>query len=98
MYGREALRQFRERQAQVEHGPERQASLLGQIPPDAPMADTTLTVWTGERFVAWEKWIATAPLIIDEQQTEKPVDREQVRAEAGMQISDPDIQRRLWEA
>jgi hypothetical protein len=97
MYGTEALRRFREQQAHVEQESEYQASLLGQIPPDVPMADATLTVWTGERFVAWEKWLATAPLIIDKPQAEDPADRRQDRAEA-MHTPDPDIQRRLWEA
>lgn len=63
-YGREALRRFREQQQKPANEPS------GKIapPPGAPMDDATLTVWTGERFVAYEKWLATAPLAIDEVQ------------------------------
>ena len=64
IYGREALRRFREEEQQAEHHPH--TDLLSQIPPDAPMDDATLTVWNGERWVAWEKWLATAPIIVDE--------------------------------
>jgi hypothetical protein len=64
VYGREALRQFREQQArQPEQG---QPSLLDQIPADAPMDDAMLTVWNGERWVAWDRWLATAPLVREE--------------------------------
>jgi hypothetical protein len=65
-YGREALRRFREQQAQTSQKPERQSSLLDQIPSDAPMDDATITVWNGERFVANDKWSATAPLVAEE--------------------------------
>ena len=65
IYGRDALRRLREQQAAAKE-PERQPSLLEQIPADAPMDDATLTVWNGERFVAWDKWLATAPLIREE--------------------------------
>ena len=70
VYGREALRQFREQQAAARE-PERQPSLLDQIPPDAPMEDATIAAWDGERFVAWEKWRATAPIAFEER-PEKP--------------------------
>jgi hypothetical protein len=60
MYGRDALRLLRERQANPE--PQHHASLLDQIPADAPMDDATLTVWDGERFVAYDRWLATAPI------------------------------------
>ena len=65
-YGREALRRFRETEAQVARNPESQPSLLEQISPDAPMDDATLTVWNGERFLAYDKWLATAPLVAAE--------------------------------
>ena len=64
-YGREALRRLREQQKQAVLEPERQPSLLEQVPPDAPMDDATITVWNGERFVAYEKWLATAPIIVE---------------------------------
>lgn len=61
-YSREALRRLRERQTRVAQEPEDRPSALEQIPPDAPMDDATITVWNGERFVAWEKWLAAAPI------------------------------------
>ena len=61
-YSREALRRLRERQARVVQEPEGRISTLDQIPPDAPMDDATITVWNGERFVAWDRWLATAPI------------------------------------
>ena len=48
MYGREALRILRERQAAPQE--DRKPSLLDQIPPDAPMDDATICVWNGERL------------------------------------------------
>ena len=65
IYGREALRQYREEQA-TENRQVRETDLLSQIPADAPMDDATLTVWNGQRWVAWEKWLATAPIIVEE--------------------------------
>ena len=63
-YGREALRLLRESK-QARTGPQEQqqerSSVLDGIPQDAPMDDATLTVWNGNRFVAYEKWLATAP-------------------------------------
>jgi hypothetical protein len=64
VYGREALRRLRAQQA-ADQEPERQPSLLEQIPADAPMDDATLTVWDGNRFVAYDKWLATAPVAIE---------------------------------
>ena len=63
-YGREALRRFREQQQK----PAEEPSDKTTPPPAAPMDDATLSVWNGERFVAYEKWLATAPLAIDEVQ------------------------------
>ena len=65
IYGREALRQYREREQAAGDHQDRDADLLSQIPADAPMDDATLTVWNGERWVAWDKWLATAPIIVD---------------------------------
>jgi hypothetical protein len=67
IYGREALRRFREQREQVEARQGREADLLSQIPADAPTDDATLTVWNGERWIAWEKWLATAPILVEEQ-------------------------------
>lgn len=75
MYGREALRHLRERQAQGSGKPESQSSLLEGISPDAPMDDAAITVWDGERFVSYDKWLATAPLIVEErtEESRKPI-------------------------
>jgi hypothetical protein len=61
IYGHEALRRLREQQAKPPE-PE-QRSLLAQMPSGAPMDDATLTVWNGERWVAYDRWRATAPVI-----------------------------------
>lgn len=66
VYGLEALRRLRERQQARANRLDRQPSLLEQIPPDAPMDDAVITVWNGERFIAWEKWLATAPVEVGE--------------------------------
>ena len=66
IYGREALRKHREERAQVEEQQEREADLLSQIPADAEMDDATVCVWNGKRFVAWDKWLATRPVSIEE--------------------------------
>lgn len=69
-YGREALRLMRESKQQARTGPQQplqeRSSVLDGIPPDAPMDDATLTVWNGNRFVAYEKWLATAPIVREE--------------------------------
>lgn len=72
IYGREALRKFLEDRERGEGHSNWEATLLDQIPADAPMDDATLTVWNGERWVAWKKWLATAPLIIEETPSEEP--------------------------
>lgn len=85
MYGRDALRRLREQQANPQ--PECQPSLLEQVPPDAPVDDTTLTVWNGERFVAWDTWLATASIIGEEKLPENndaiPADADCVVGECG---------------
>jgi hypothetical protein len=63
IYGREALRQYREQEQQQ---PARQPDLLSQIPDDAPMDDATITVWNGERWVTWARWRATAPVVLED--------------------------------
>ena len=61
-YSLEALRRFREDRKK----PKRELSILEQVPPDAPADDAVLTVWNGERFITWEKWLATAPVVIED--------------------------------
>lgn len=65
-YGREALRRLRRQQMQATQKPESQASLLEQIPPDAAMDDAAITVWNGERWVAYNSWLASAPITCEE--------------------------------
>jgi len=66
-YSLEGLRQSRaerERQREVPaHGP-----LLAQIPPDAPYddPDAVLHVWTGKKWISYEKWLATAPIVTEQ--------------------------------
>ena len=65
-YGREALRRLRRQQMQATQKPESQASLLEQIPPDAATDDATITVWNGERWAAYNSWLASAPITCEE--------------------------------
>lgn len=65
-YSTEGLRRFREERAALAERLPEQRTLLAQIPPDAPMEDAVITVWNGERFVAYDKWLATAPVVTDE--------------------------------
>lgn len=67
-YGREALRRLRQQQIQKS---ESQASLLEQIPPDAATDDATITVWNGERWAAYNSWLATAPITCEESHPRK---------------------------
>ena len=83
-YGLEALRRLRERQQARATGLDRQPPLLEQIPPDAPMDDALITVWDGERFIAWEKWLATAPVEVGELALEEAV----IPARASCMIAD----------
>lgn len=65
-FGLAALRRVREEEARQAAEPQQQ-SLLSQVPPDAPYddPDAVLHVWDGKRkrWVPWEKWLATAPII-----------------------------------
>jgi len=95
-YGREALRRLREQQAAAQQ-PERQPPLLEQIPVDAPMDDATLTVWNGERFVAYEKWLATAPLVVEEQLDRAAPEAGRTEGKAAdRRPKDPRVQEGLW--
>ncbi len=80
-YSLDALRRYREERK----APKRELSILEQVPPDAPADDAVLTVWNGERFVAWEKWLATAPVVIEDRAAGPviPADAECVSADCG---------------
>ena len=64
------------------------------------MDDATITVWNGERFVAWEKWLATAPIVTEERPQEvKAVDRKEAsRKGTDSPPQDAAVQKGLWEA
>lgn len=81
----EALRRLREQQSRPAREADSAPRLLEQIPPDAPTDDATITVWDGERFVAYEKWLATAPVAVDpvEQAAGMPRDADCVWAVCG---------------
>jgi hypothetical protein len=85
IYGSDALRRLREQQDAHIVAPDCQPSLLDQIPPDAPMGDATVTVWNGERFVAYDSWLATAPILCDQEpaKPEYPTDASCLVAEYG---------------
>ena len=80
IYGSDALRRLRAQQEARIAAPECQPSLLAQVPPDAPMDDATLTVWNGARFVAYDRWLATAPIQRDDApaKPEHPTDAERL--------------------
>ncbi len=90
MYGREALRRLRQKQQEAVAAIERQDSKVHawiDVPPHAPMDDATLTVWDGERFVAYDRWLATAPLVREEKPEAKdaiPADATCVAGECGV--------------
>ena len=80
IYGSDALRLMRAQQGASTAAPECQPSLLEQVPPDAPMDDAILTVWNGERVVAYNSWLATAPIQCDEEpaKPEYPTDADRI--------------------
>jgi hypothetical protein len=72
-YSRAAMRQAREDRESRERAAEplladaAAAQLtLDQIPVDAPCDDAVLTVWNGERWVAYDSWLATRPITCEE--------------------------------
>jgi hypothetical protein len=56
-------REARERQREGQS----QGSLLSQVPADAPYddPDAVIHVWTGEKWISYEKWLATTPIEIE---------------------------------
>jgi hypothetical protein len=65
-YSRDAMRQAREERDARERRNTPGQVTLDQIPADAPADDAVLTVWNGERWVAWETWRASAPIAREE--------------------------------
>jgi hypothetical protein len=63
-YSPEGLRAHDERKASPQ-----QESLLASIPPDAPYdePEALIHVWTGKKWIPYERWLATSPIAIEEQ-------------------------------
>ena len=71
-YSLDAWRRFKERRDDDSAKPT--ALSLADIPADAEMDDGIVVgFWNGERFVSWEKWVATAPIERDPLQVASPV-------------------------
>jgi hypothetical protein len=66
-YSLDAWRRFREQKERPEAPASTDpATRLADIPADAEMDDgIVIGFWNGERFVAWEMWLATAPITVD---------------------------------
>jgi hypothetical protein len=82
-YSLAAWRKYREEQEQ----PKQESpagSTLADIPADAEMdAGIVIGFWNGERFVSWEKWLATAPIIRENSTPALPEDARLVTAICG---------------
>lgn len=71
VYSLAGWRKYREQREKPDVGAA--APTLADIPPDAEMDEgIALGCWNGERFVSWQKWLATAPITCDPQ-SEVPV-------------------------
>lgn len=97
VYGRKALRRLREQQAHAADQ-RHQPSLLELVPADTPADNATISVWNGERFVTYDKWLATAPLVVQEQE-EQPavVKRADADLVANCPARDSAVQKGLWD-
>lgn len=81
-------RKYREEQGRPK-GDEPAPLALADIPADADMDDgVVLGCWNGERFVSWEKWLATVPISREESTPALPEDARLVTAVCG--------QTRVW--
>ena len=71
-YSLEAWRRFKEGRDHSDEKPS--AQCLADIPADAEMDEgIVLGFWNGERFVSWEKWLATAPIDRDPHPVATPI-------------------------
>jgi len=71
-YSLEAWRRFKEGRDHSDEKPATQR--LADIPADAEMDEgIVLGCWNGERFVSWEKWLATTPIERDPQPAASPL-------------------------
>jgi hypothetical protein len=82
-YSLAAWRKYRDEQEQ----PKREAPAgltLADIPADAEIDNgIVIGFWNGERFVSWEKWLATAPIAREESSPALPEDARLVSAVCG---------------
>ena len=80
---REARERQREGQAQ--------GSLLAQIPADAPYddPDAVIHVWTGKKWISYEKWLATAPIAIEKVPAPSAPPKEETKEAAREQLQLP---------
>lgn len=86
LYGLEALLRLRERQEAQGDSDRTPHSVFEEVPLNAVEDDAALTVWNGERFVAWEKWWAAAPIESgdpEQLQPVVPVDADCISADCG---------------
>lgn len=58
-YSRDIIRRVREREQDPAASETALAPTLASIPAEAPMDDATITVWNGERWVAYDQWRRT---------------------------------------
>lgn len=67
LYGREALRRAREQHPTRGVEPGRRPPVSFDVPPDAPYEDpdSAVHVWTGEKWIGYDRWLATAPVTIE---------------------------------
>lgn len=83
-YSLEAWRRFRERKELKPESATTTSPSLADIPPDAEMDEgIVIGFWNGERFVSWEKWLATAPLAVDASPKSSPLDASAYSADCG---------------
>ncbi len=82
-YSLAAWRKYREEQAQPKQASPREVT-LADVPADAEMDEGIfIGFWNGERFVSWENWVATAPIIRTESAPALPEDARLVTAVCG---------------
>jgi len=89
-YSRKAFRAVREND-EAARQPDRQGVLLSDIPADAEMDDATITVWNGQQFEAYDKWLAKRPVATEDRQEAPKTKTEPKRAPV-----DESEQEELW--
>ena len=80
---REARERQREGQAQ--------GSLLAQVPADAPYddSDSVIHVWTGAKWISYERWLATAPITVETVPAPRALPREEAKEAEREQLQLP---------